>query len=195
MDGLGSADAFCLQDLVPANGSASGGDRGSGGSSSSQQHNGLNQSRSSALDTSIGGGHHSLAGHDNSAFDTSAANSAYRFSSMQPFGCPSSAGHFMSQSTTPLQPLPLAYPQVSHIPNHSAYGQSAAHQSVGFNSMATSGLHRHHPSMTGHTVHHGFDTTDDYFDKPPLQPNTQTFTAITNKHSTIDDSKHRKGKS
>lgn len=149
---------FCLQDLVPASTAAAASDASR---VAGPPH--TNQPRQPDPTQPTG--------HDNTAnaFDTSSANSAYRFPSMQPFGCPSSAGHFMTQ---PVQPLPLGYPQVSHIPNsvHSAYGHSQQ-PAVGFNSMSGGGL-RHH---TGHSVHHAFDTDgSDFFDKTPLQSSAQT---------------------
>lgn len=80
--------------------------------------------------------------------------SAYRFSAMQPFPCPP-AGHFMSQ---PVQPLPLPYPQVSHIPT-SVHSYHQHHQSpAGFNAM-NGGLRSHHFSSTES------EPATDYFDK------------------------------
>lgn len=62
---------------------------------------------------------------------TTASNSVYRFPSMQtPFNHPSS-GHFMPQ---PVQPLPLPYSQVTHIPTsaHSYHHHHGHHNTSSF---------------------------------------------------------------
>jgi hypothetical protein len=136
MDGLNS-ESFCLQDLVP---SSSTSDR-SAHHPSTTGHS--NSQRSEAADTFAA---------DQAAV---AASSSYRFSAMQPFPCPPTS-HFMSQ---PVQPLPLPYPQVSHIPTsvHSYHPQPQS----GFNSMnGTSGLRASaHPHFVDH------ESPADYFDK------------------------------
>lgn len=65
---------------------------------------------------------------DNFDIGTSSSNAVYRFPSMQPpFNHPTS-GHFMSQ---PVQPLPLPYSQVTHIPT-SAHSYHSHHNVGGF---------------------------------------------------------------
>lgn len=132
MDGLNS-DSFCLQDLVP--------------SSSTTDRSGHSNSQRSPEENFVTA--------DQAAVQ--AANSAYRFSAMQPFPCPP-AGHFMSQ---PVQPLPLPYPQVSHIPT-SVHSYHHHHQSQsGFNSM-NGGLR---PSTHSHFSSNDPEPATDYFDK------------------------------
>ena len=133
MDGLNS-DSFCLQDLVPSSSTSDRSAHPSAGHSNSQ--------RSEAAD--------SFAADQAAA----AANSAYRFSAMQPFGCPP-GGHFMSQ---PVQPLPLPYPQVTHIPTSSYHPQPQS----GFNSMNGGLRASAHPSHFSTAEH---ESPADYFDK------------------------------
>jgi len=132
MDGLNS-DSFCLQDLVPSSSTSDRSAHPSAGHSNPQRP-------SEATD--------SFAADQAAA----AANSAYRFSAMQPFGCPP-GGHFMSQ---PVQPLPLPYPQVPHIATsvHSYHTQPQS----GFNSM-NGGLRASAHFSNEH------ESPADYFDK------------------------------
>lgn len=130
MDGLNS-DSFCLQDLVP---SSSTSDRSAHPSARPETGDSFSDQQAAVQ----------------------AANSAYRFSAMQPFPCPPT-GHFMSQ---PVQPLPLPYPQVSHIPT-SVHSYHQHHQSpAGFNAMNGSLRPSAHHFSSPES-----ETTNEYFDK------------------------------
>ena len=157
MDAL-TSDTFCLQDLVTA---SANNDR-----QSANGTNGLSQSRSvnsteTATPTSVT--------PETTGFSPEAANSAYRFSAMQPFGCPSVSGHhFMSQPVQPLPLPPYAQVPVSHIsPTVHSYTHGQPHQSSHtFNHMNSTTLRSPHtthvpPIHTSSGSSHLFTPTDD----------------------------------
>ncbi|KAI1303571.1 Pituitary homeobox 1 [Halotydeus destructor] len=180
-----NSEPFCLQDLVPASSSS-----GTDGSSSGQRTGGVGPP---VPPPPLSGVQRDGTGSsvDGSSFTNSdagsVANSPYRFSGMQPFGCHSGSSgpvggpHFMPQP--PVQPLPLsAYPQMSHS-MHGGYGQ-AQHSVAGYNTLSgrslghhgstIGGHHSHHPLTNAHHHHHHhhghhFDHSDlntaDFFDK------------------------------
>lgn len=83
---------------------------------------------------------------DNFDVGTTSSNSVYRFPSMQAtFNHPTS-GHFMSQ---PVQPLPLPYSQVSHIPT-SAHSYHGHHNVTGFSNGSLRSSTSHNFSDEGH---------------------------------------------
>ena len=159
MDGLHS-DSFCLQDLVTSasvNVTLASGlssiDRGSPVAGSNLRSN------NSETDSFL--------------LSSSSQEPSYRFSSIQPFSCPSThniPGHFIPQ---PVQPLPLPYSQVSQI------GTSA---SVPYHNQSQNGyngsLRSNYPS----------DVNADYF-KSSIPVSSNQSGQCLNK---IDDSK-RKG--
>lgn len=85
-------------------------------------------------------------GSDNFDLGTSTSNAVYRFPSMQPpFNHPTS-GHFMSQ---PVQPLPLPYSQVTHIPT-SAHSYHSHHNVGGFSNGSLRSSSSHNFTDEGH---------------------------------------------